>query len=205
MTQVIDDQIPSFDIYLGIMSAAFGDGETKEDFRKALSNWQQAGSPWIMFYFDDEPKVSRKPQQAKEYVRVCEFREELESHGIVCGYIGGRDTKDSFYYRVSEHLRKTIHLLAPPRPGVKPPRPPADPTHYLRDLLEKTSHIDIRGLQVGTGRANRFPIEQLFISLTTTGASTRPADDEKARRRKQRDTDESNELAIAQQRAVPLH
>lgn len=48
--------------------------------------------------------------------------------------------------------------------------PPADATRYLHQLLSETSHIDIRGLQVGTGQAYRFGIEELFISLTTTMA-----------------------------------
>ena len=44
---------------------------------------------------------------------------------------------------------------------------PAGPTTYLCDLLTKTAFIDIRGLQVGKGQAHRFPIEDLYISLTT--------------------------------------
>ena len=53
--------------------------------------------------------------------------------------------------------------------------PPADPSRYLLDLLDKTAYIDIRGLSVGTGQAHRFPIEQLFISLTTTAVAGQPA------------------------------
>lgn len=50
------------------------------------------------------------------------------------------------------------------------------PERYLRWLLSRTAFIDIRGLQVGSGKAHRFPIEDLFISLTTQGASVmRPA------------------------------
>ena len=42
-----------------------------------------------------------------------------------------------------------------------------DPSRYLRTLYEETAYIDIRGLQVGSGRANRFPIEDLYITLET--------------------------------------
>ncbi len=38
---------------------------------------------------------------------------------------------------------------------------------YLDDLRKETGTIAIRGLQVGTGRAYAFPIDQLYISLTT--------------------------------------
>ena len=43
----------------------------------------------------------------------------------------------------------------------------ADPTSYLRFLREETAHIDIRGLGVGSGKAHSFPIEDLYIPLTT--------------------------------------
>jgi hypothetical protein len=60
--------------------------------------------------------------------------------------------------------------LAAPTPQTAPaaPAPSVDPANYLRLLSERTSHIDIRGLMVGSGRAPRFPIEDLYIPLTTT-------------------------------------
>ena len=42
-----------------------------------------------------------------------------------------------------------------------------DPVKYLDALRQETAFIDIRGLQVGTGKAYRFPIEDLYIPLTT--------------------------------------
>jgi hypothetical protein len=42
-----------------------------------------------------------------------------------------------------------------------------DPTRYLEDLLQDTAWIDIRGLQVGSGKAHRFPIEDLYVPLKT--------------------------------------
>jgi hypothetical protein len=49
--------------------------------------------------------------------------------------------------------------------SVREPR--YDPTKYLRALLDATQYIDIRGLQVGAGKAYRFPIEDMFITLTS--------------------------------------
>jgi hypothetical protein len=46
----------------------------------------------------------------------------------------------------------------------------ADPANYLDYLREQTGWIDIRGLQVGTGKAHRFRIEDLYIPLTTPRA-----------------------------------
>ncbi len=65
--------------------------------------------------------------------------------------------------------------------------PPADPSRYLLDLLDKTAYIDIRGLSVGTGQAHRFPIEQLFIALSTTAPAGRLGESPKRRRGKRPD------------------
>ena len=42
---------------------------------------------------------------------------------------------------------------------------------YLEALRLRTAYIDIRGLQVGTGKAHRFPIEELYIPLSTAGVA----------------------------------
>jgi hypothetical protein len=46
-----------------------------------------------------------------------------------------------------------------------------DPAKYLEDLRKENAFIDIRGLQVGAGKAYRFPIEDLYIPLTTEGVA----------------------------------
>ncbi|UCE06799.1 MAG: SUMF1/EgtB/PvdO family nonheme iron enzyme, partial [bacterium] len=50
----------------------------------------------------------------------------------------------------------------------------ADPQLYLHWLHDECAHIDIRGLQVGTGKAHKFGIEELYIPLTTTGRDNLP-------------------------------
>jgi hypothetical protein len=42
---------------------------------------------------------------------------------------------------------------------------------YLEALRLRTAYSDIRGLQVGTGKAHRFPIEELYIPLSTAGVA----------------------------------
>ncbi|MEN8259435.1 MAG: DUF4062 domain-containing protein, partial [Pseudomonadota bacterium] len=51
-----------------------------------------------------------------------------------------------------------------------------DPTRYFRDLRERTAHIDIRGLQVGSDKAHSFSIQDLYIPLTRLSAGTDNAD-----------------------------
>lgn len=46
---------------------------------------------------------------------------------------------------------------------------PLDPTKYLQDLRADCGEISIRGLAVGTGKAHSFPIDELYIELSTAG------------------------------------
>ena len=217
---MIDAQTPVYDIYLGIMATRFGTptgrygSGTEQEFKAALRQWKQAGSPWITFYFHDRPPMSSDPAEVEQYLKVCQFRKELEALGLVGTYRGVRGSADGFYEQVSEHMRKIVRqlarrahpaepatgcpfLAAPARPpsdaqaaeraiyitggqttvviqqnGTPPPsEQPVDPAPYLQALRDRTSHIDIRGLQVGSGRAPRFPIEELYIPLTTSGGA----------------------------------
>ena len=77
---------------------------------------------------------------------------------------------------------------------------PPDPGLYLRSLLDATSFIDIRGLQVGSGKAHRFPIDDLFMSLTTTASAEAPPE----RKGKGR-TGPAGAGALERGTAVPLH
>jgi hypothetical protein len=54
-----------------------------------------------------------------------------------------------------------------------------DPRKALRSLYEQTGFIDIRGLHVGSGKAHRFPIHDLYIPLTSVIAG--PGDGTEAR------------------------
>jgi hypothetical protein len=60
----------------------------------------------------------------------------------------------------------------------------ADPARYLDALRSRTAYIDIRGLQVGTGKAHRFPIEELYIPLSTAGLAEQESEPGRAGRDK---------------------
>src|SRR5437764_7253595 len=49
----------------------------------------------------------------------------------------------------------------------------ADPIKYLGWLRERTAWIDIRGLHVGANKPYRFPIQDLYIPLTTVDGQHR--------------------------------
>jgi hypothetical protein len=116
--QVVDQQTPVYNIYLGIMSTRFGTpaddygSGTEKEFNDALKKWKKAGKSWITFYFQDDPPLSSNPSDVEEYLKVCRFREKLNVLGLVSSYRGVRGDKDGFFEKVSEHLRQIIPRLA---------------------------------------------------------------------------------------------
>jgi hypothetical protein len=67
-------------------------------------------------------------------------------------------TPDDLRVKIESALLELFGAAAPTK---------GDPGRYLESLRNETAFIDIRGLQVGTGRAYRFPIEDLYFPLTT--------------------------------------
>ena len=49
----------------------------------------------------------------------------------------------------------------------------ADPHDYLTQLHDDCAYIDIRGLQVSSGKAYKFGIEELYIPLKTSGQTSK--------------------------------
>lgn len=123
-------------------------------------------------------------------------------------WLGNRAIRATF--TTPEQLHgKVLHALHEWRqrqPGLAPApakndRPPANPATYLRSLLARNAFIDIRGLQVGAGKAYRFPIEDLFISLTTTGRPHAPDQAPGGKEGKRG----SDERGMAASTVLPLH
>jgi formylglycine-generating enzyme required for sulfatase activity len=115
-----------------------------------------------------------------------------------------RGSADSFCEKVGEHLRKVVHQIAPPVQPPKRRKPAANPEKYLRDLHEKTGYIDIRGLVESEGRAHRFPIEDLFISLSTSAPPERRHSGLEKRGKGHQSPQAGDMAEIAEMRSVPL-
>ena len=128
-------------------------------------------------------------------VHLREFKKWLNAHGVRQSFVSPEDLRGKVSDSLQDWQRRQRRTGAADARRVVPP---ADPTRYLRALLARTAFINIRGLQVGTGRAHRFPIEDLFISLTTTLA---PRRDGKATRKGQ----PADEAGLERPAPVPLH
>ena len=96
----------------------------------------------------------------RNVARLKEFKRWLNGLGIRATFTNPDDLRAKVEAALREWRPRRNAARAVPR------RAPSDPTPYLHHLHEHTAWIDIRGLQVGAGKAYRFPIEDLYIPLT---------------------------------------
>lgn len=90
---VINDDVGSYDIFVGIMWRRFGtptteaDSGTEEEFDRAYESFQRRRVPHIMFYFCQAPAPPPKSKQELEQLsRVVEFRDRLSKLALVWEY-----------------------------------------------------------------------------------------------------------------------
>jgi Sulfatase-modifying factor enzyme 1/Domain of unknown function (DUF4062) len=96
----------------------------------------------------------------RNIARLKDFRSWLQSGRVRATFT----TPDDLKAKVTQALFQWLDRhpdCRPSRPGLQNPRT------YLEWLRDQTSTIDIRGLGEGAGRARNFPIEELYIPLTT--------------------------------------
>ena len=173
---VIDAQTPPYDVYIGIMSGRFGTptgpygSGTEKEFRDALDKWGDTGAPWIIFYFNDAPDpFPKKSEDVAQYLKVTQFKEELEGKGLVAHYQGPRGRPEAFFEQVELHLRKVLDKLqrrspAMPKPKGKGPAP--IPPAYLEWLRSDVAGIELLGLRLKQGTA--VHLNNIYVPLTTT-------------------------------------
>ncbi len=101
-------------------------------------------------------------QQFKQWLGKGGIRKTFTSPADLGGKVEGalREWRDRYLSRPPETAGGRAEQVKEAQPDLTP---------YLRWLREETGWIDIRGLQVGTGEARRFRVEQLYITLATTG------------------------------------
>jgi hypothetical protein len=114
------------------------------------------GKEVLSFLVDEDHPWPPKQTQHDE-PRLAEFKQ----------WLAGRRFRELF--TTPEDLRGKVESALHKWRGAAP-TVEGDPAKYLDDLRKETAFIDIRGLQVGAGKAYRFPIEDLYIPLTTAAA-----------------------------------
>jgi hypothetical protein len=92
--------------------------------------------------------------------RLKDFRKWLDAGRTRASFTSPDDLKAKVTQALYQWLERHPQFR-PARPGAQNPR------SYLEWLRDQTATIDIRGLGEGAGRARNFPIDELYIPLTT--------------------------------------
>ncbi len=96
--------------------------------------------------------------------RLRQFKDWVNGQGLRATFT----TPESLQAEVADALHKWRQRHPEFYPtAVELAEPAGDPKAYLESLREQTSHIDIRGLLVGSGKASQLRIDELYIPLRT--------------------------------------
>ena len=196
---VVDEQTPLCDIYIGIMSARFGGDGTREsgteqEFREALTRFGDSGQAVDPVLLQRTAAASQTVRGRARVRQSADFREELETKGIVGTYAGVRGNAKGFFETIELHLRALLQRPEFRCSGSEADRAsvslasahlgtsgkPVIPPQYLVWLQSKCAGVDLFGLEPKYGSAAR--LQSIYVPLTTT-ASEPPARVASCRRR----------------------
>ena len=147
---------------------------TEWEYLDALTAAQDQGRPAVWLYrrtekprIDiDDPDFDAKRDQWR---KVAAFFSALNNaDGSIASGVNEYQNSQRFERLFEQHLRDYLTYLRHIE-GIPCPAPSPDPTKYLQDLRADCGEISIRGLAVGTGKAHSFPIDELYIELSTAG------------------------------------
>lgn len=86
---VINKEIGEYDVFVGAMWKRFGtptkraESGTDEEFKRAYEFFRKFDRPKIMFYFKTKPFYSTNPAEINQFLKVLNFRKELEQFGVL--------------------------------------------------------------------------------------------------------------------------
>lgn len=139
---LINHQIGEYDIFVGIMWRRFGTPSgtsgsgTEEEFRRAYASWHKTKRPNILLYFSEALAPPPKSvEDARQLLKVAEFREEVEGKGLTWTY----SEAESFDDVVRQHLYQLLLDEYCSKPKSKALEKPLNPK--LKSLLEIEKNI----------------------------------------------------------------
>ncbi len=87
--QAIDEQIGTYDIFVGLMWKRFGtptDGAgsgTKHEFDRALASWKSYRHPRILMYFSARKFYPESVAECRQVTQVLQFKKSLRKEGVL--------------------------------------------------------------------------------------------------------------------------
>ena len=111
--------------------------------------------PWPPKHIEREPEATQKLDNFKTWLNTAFVRNTFTT---------AAELNKKLLRAISIHeWEKEPQPKRAPKTAVKKSGP--DLTPYLTSIKNEHGHIDIRGLHVGSGKAHRFPIEELYVPL----------------------------------------
>lgn len=107
---IINEQIPDYDIFVGIMWSRFGmptgeaDSGTEEEFNVAFRRWQADNRIPVMFYFCKRLAALDTVTQLEQKRKVLEFEASLKGKALTWAYEGA----DAFATEIHRHLYRRV-------------------------------------------------------------------------------------------------
>lgn len=118
---IINDQIGSVDVFIGIMWRRFGTptGEaasgSEEEFDRAFESWEAVGHPRILYYFSQAPiKPPATVEDAEQLLAVAKFRAYVQEQGLSFTYQSDDEFKDLLRGHLEQILLKEFKGRRPP-------------------------------------------------------------------------------------------
>jgi hypothetical protein len=115
---VVNRDLPDYDVFIGIMWQRFGtptkraDSGAHEEFLQAYERWKKSREFPVLYYFCQKPiAVPRTVDEVKQLEKVVAFHEELATKGLVGEY----EDPESFADMVRPHLLLVLRRYLVPR------------------------------------------------------------------------------------------
>jgi len=181
---VVNHQLPEYDVFVGIMWQRFGtptkraESGTHEEFQQAYARWTRSREFPVLFYFCQKAiSVPRTVEEVNQLGKVVAFHEELSSKGLVGEY----DEPDTFADIVRPHLLLNLRRYLLPKAASADTAAlalPAFPPNVLEtarlELVELVREYERIRQEMAWGRERTKMMAGVFSKMRAMAASTHP-------------------------------
>lgn len=118
--QVINDQLGTYDIFVGVMWRRFGtpsgiaESGTEEEYRLAYKRWENDRDLPLMFYFCEAPFFPASIEELDQIRKVLVFRKDLEGKALTWSF----KNHEEFEPTIRKHLSQRLPRLVEARRGI---------------------------------------------------------------------------------------
>jgi hypothetical protein len=181
---VVNRQLPEYDVFIGIMWQRFGtptkraNSGAHEEFLQAYERWKKDKEFPVLFYFCQKPiPVPRSVEEVKQLEQVVAFHQELSSKGLVGEY----DDTEVFADIVRPHLLLVLRRYLRPKQSsadkaalALPAIPPNALESARLSLVALVQEYEKIREDMTWGRERTQKMAAVFARMRAMAASTHP-------------------------------